>query len=277
MVRNIRIATGSNILTRLIAIFNKILTVNKALIDAGHKDLSLNPGQENSLEALKTSLESSTAVNSDSIASVARIVSAWPYKDRLAGLDALRCVARYHVAAKFTDSQGRSLLDITIQSSFADGEAPNENAVMMGARTIANLFGSADGRSLVSSNVDKILAFLDRTLGISGGDAIGKFNRNVLIAVTTSAINLAVLVHKEKLLSPEQRRRLLLALGKILKDQTDSEVLYRALVATGTILTASKAEGATIEGLYGMIDGAAKKSTEERVTGVADECKALVA
>lgn len=251
--------------------------MNKALLDAGHKDLSLNPGQENSLAALKASLESSSAVTSDSIASVARIVSVWPYKDRLAGLDALRCVARYHTAAKFADPQGRSLLDIAIQSSFADGEAPNENAVMMGARTIANLFGSADGRSLVSSNVDKILSFLERALGISGGDAIGQFNRNVLIAITTSAINLAVLVHKEKLLSPEQRRRLLLALGRVLKDQTDSEVLYRALVATGTILKASKAEGATIEGLYGMIDGAAKKSTEERVAGVADECKALVA
>lgn len=247
------------------------------MISSGRKDTALNPGQESALQSLKASLESSSAVSADSIAVAVKIVTEWPYGDRLAGLDVLRCLARYHTAAKFTDSQGRSLLDIAIESSLPSDEAANENAVMMGCRTIANLFASADGRSLISSNVNKVLAFLERTLGLDGSEAIGKFNRNVLIAVTTAAINLSVLVHKEKLLSPEQRRRLLLLAGAVVRDQTDSEILYRGLVALGTVLKASKAEAATIEGLYGLADGAAKKSDEERVKGVAEECKVLIA
>ncbi|KAG8406895.1 WD repeat protein Lub1 [Metarhizium acridum] len=142
---------------------------------------------------------------------------------------------------------------------------PNENAVMMGAH----------GRSLISSHADKPIAYLERITGVKGGEAIGKFNRNVLIAVTTAAVNLSVLINKEKLLSPEQRRRLLVVLGAVLSGQSDSEVLYRALVALGTILVTSTQEASGLD-VGGWVRGAKDRGSEDRVKSVANECLALV-
>jgi phospholipase A-2-activating protein len=93
--------------------------------------------------------------------------------------------------------------------------------------------------------------------------------------VTTVAVNYSVLVNKEKLLSPDQRRRLVAVLGIILSDQTDSEVLYRALVALGTILSTSKDEAKSL-GNAAWIEGAAAKSSEERIKGVASECLKVI-
>lgn len=205
---------------------------------------------------------------------ILKIVTEWPYSDRLAGLDLLRCVARYPIAAQFKGPQNESFLDIAIASSIPADLPPNENAIMMGARAIVNLFGSADGRSLANSQADKVISFLERITGIKGGEPIGKFNRNVLVAATTVVVNYSVFVNKEKLLVPEQRRRLVAVLGAILKDQTDSEVLYRALVALGTILSTSKDEAKNL-GVAAWIQSAAK-SSEERIKGVASECLKLI-
>lgn len=241
------------------------------MISSGRKDAALNPDQENTLRSLRSSLESSQALPPRSFELIVHIISQWPYSDRLPGLDVLRCVAKYPSVAQFSDSQHGSLLDLAISSSLPKGETPSDNAAMMGLRTLANLFASANGRSVASGQSDEAISFLERISGISGGDAIGKFNRNVLIALTTSLVNYSVLAHKEKLLIPEERRRLLIILGAILKDQTDSEVLYRALVALGTLLSASKAEAVNLN-VAAWIQGAASKATEDRVKGVAAEC-----
>ena len=142
----------------------------------------------------------------------------------------------------------------------------------MGLRTLANIFSTANGRSIVTSQSDEAISFLERIVGVSS-DPIGPLNRNVLIAATTAAINLSVLVHRERLLTPDQRRRLAILLGTILSrdGQTDSEVLYRGLVALGTLLSASKAEAVNL-GIKGWIETAAGHSSEERIKSVAAEC-----
>lgn len=245
------------------------------MVSSGRKDVALNPGEDATLQSSKAALDSSKAITTPTLNVILKIVTEWPYSDRLAGLDLLRCVARYPIAAQFKGPQNETLLDIAIASSIPDDFPPNENAAMMGARTIANLFGSADGRSLASSQADKAISFLERVVGIKGGEPIGKFNRNVLVALTTVAVNYSVLVNKEKLLIPEQRRRLVTVLGTILKDQTDSEVLYRALVALGTILSTSKDEAKSL-GVAAWVEGAASKSSEERIKGVANECLKVI-
>ncbi|KAL7956402.1 PFU domain-containing protein [Trichoderma compactum] len=257
------------------AILNKISNVNKTMVSSGRKDVALNPGEEATLQSSKAALDSSKAITTPTLNVILKIVTEWPYSDRLAGLDLLRCVARYPIAAQFKGPQNETLLDIAIASSIPDDFPPNENAAMMGARTIANLFGSADGRSLASSQADKAISFLERVTGIKGGEPIGKLNRNVLVSLTTVAVNYSVLVNKEKLLIPEQRRRLVTVLGAILKDQTDSEVLYRALVALGTILSTSKDEAKSL-GVAAWVEGAASKSSEERIKGVANECLKVI-
>lgn len=255
--------------------FTKILTVNKNLVSSGRKDAALNPGEESVLLSLREALEAGRPIPVKSLELVVRIVTQWPYSDRLAGLDLLRCIARFPSVAQLSDGQYGSVLDLATTCSIEADAQPNENAVMMGARTIANLFSTADGRSLISSQADKSITYLERLTGVKGGQAIGKFNRNVLIAVTTSAINLAVLVNKEKLLSPEQRRRLVIVLGAVLEGQSDSEVLYRGLVALGTVLAMSKQEASGLD-IIGWVRGAKDRGSEDRVKSVANECLALV-
>ncbi|KAM4060980.1 PUL domain-containing protein [Hirsutella rhossiliensis] len=256
------------------AIFTKLLGINKNMVSSGRKDAALNPGEESALRSLREALEAAKPITSQALELVVRIVTQWPYSDRLPGLDVLRCVARYPLAAQYSGLQGKTLLDVVIGSSVPSGEAPGENAAMMGARTVANLFGSADGRSLASGQADKALAFLERLAGIDGGEPVGRSNRNVLIALTTSLVNFAVLAQREKLLSSTQRRRLVALAGAALKDQADAEVLYRALVALGTVLgdTAQAAGGLNVAE---WIHAAKGRCAEERVQGVADECLSL--
>lgn len=255
----------------LVAIFNKLATVNKNMVSSGRKDAALNPGEELILQSLRESLEGSKPIPPKSLDLVARIVTAWPYSDRLAGLDVLRCMAKYHDVAQYKSDSHGSLIDLAMASSLPASEPPGENAVMMGVRTIANVFASADGRSLVSTQVNTILSFLERVTGVQGSDAIGKFNRNVLIAVSTVALNLSVLVAREKLLASQDRRRLVAILGAILSQQSDSEVLYRSLVALGTVLSVSP-ESATGLDINAWVTTASERGAEDRVRQIAREC-----
>lgn len=256
--------------------FNKILNINKTMIASGRKDSALNPGEASLLEELRSALESSKAIPPGAIDLVIRIVTRWDYADRLAGLDLLRCIAKYHTVAQYTSPEFGSLLDLTIASAAPrDVAAPSENAVMMGIRVIANSFATADGRSLVSSQADTALTFLERVTGVQGNAPIGKHNRNVLIASSTVALNYAALVAREKLLTPALRRRLFIVIGAILADQTDSEVLYRGVVALGTLLSATP-EAATNLDVKGWIRGAAERGTEDRIRDVANESSRLL-
>ncbi|KHN94405.1 phospholipase A-2-activating protein [Metarhizium album ARSEF 1941] len=255
--------------------FAKISSVNNNLVSSGRKDTALNPGEEAVLLSLREALEAGRPIPIKSMELVVKVVTQWPYSDRLAALDLLRCIARFPSAAQWSDAQHGSVLDLATACSMPAELQPNENAVMMGARTICNLFSTADGRSLISSHTDKPIAYLERIAGVKGGEAIGQFNRNVLIAVTTALINLSVLVNKEKLLSPEQRRRLFVVLGTVLKSQSDSEVLYRALVALGTLLATCKEEASGLD-IGGWVRGAKDRGSEDRVKSAANECLALV-
>jgi phospholipase A-2-activating protein len=257
------------------AIFNKIVSINKTMISAGNKDSALNPSDEALLQSLRQALENSKAIPPGALELVIRIVSQWPYTERLPGLDILRCMARYPASAQFSKSTHGTLIDVAISSSLPSDAAPNENAAMMGVRTLANLSNTANGRSLLVSQASQVLAYLERILGVGGAEPVGKFNRNVLVAVTTVLINYSVLVNKEKLLTVEQRRRLVDMLGAVLRKQSDSEVMYRALVALGTVISASK-ELSKVSGVSAWLATVAAKTSEDRIKAVLGECQKLV-
>lgn len=246
------------------------------MVSSGRKDIALNPSEETVLQSLRESLEASKPPPARSLDLIVRILTSWPYSERLAGLDALRCMSKYHSIAQYTSDSHETLIALIISSSLPAGESPNENAVMMGVRALANLFASADGRSAISTEADNILSHLERVTGIRGGEAIGKFNRNVLIAVTTVAVNLGVLVARENLLTAVQRRRLLTILGTILTEQSDAEVLFRALVATGTTVSGDSGPATDGMNVASWIQAAADKASEERVKIVAQECKTVM-
>ncbi|CAH0018229.1 unnamed protein product [Clonostachys rhizophaga] len=257
------------------AILNKIIAVNKTMVSAGRKDAALNPGEEAIFQSLRESLETSKPLPPRGLELVVRVVTKWTYTERLAGLDLLRCMAKYPAVAQFSDGENASIIDLAISSALPQGETPNENAVMMGIRVLANLFGSADGRSIASSKADTVLSFLERIAGIQGGNAIGKLNRNVLIAASTASLNYAVLVAREKLLTPNQRRRLLNIIGSNLSDQSDAEVLYRGLIALGTVLITSPEAASNLD-VASWVQGAVDRGAEERLRAVAQEISKVV-
>ncbi|KXH33705.1 hypothetical protein CNYM01_12877 [Colletotrichum nymphaeae SA-01] len=251
------------------AMINKILTINANMISSGRKDSALNPNEQSILKAVKEAIESSTAVSQQGIDLAVKIVTHWPYAERLAGLDLLRCVAPAPLAAKLS-LPGASFLQIAATSALeaTDGAAPNENSAMMALRAFANIFSSPEGRALAAKEAPLAASVLERVLGISGGAAIGLSNRNVLVAATTTLINYAVLASKEK--SKQESKRFIQALGKVLSTQSDSEVIYRALVALGTFAATNKPEVKSLGG-EGWIKGAIDRVSEPRVKHVGQE------
>ncbi|GAW15553.1 hypothetical protein ANO14919_049670 [Xylariales sp. No.14919] len=265
--------------------FKKILSVNSALVAAGRKGISLNPSAQTALDILKLSLESDKPVTDEvTISLVAMMCTQWDYSDRVAPLDLLRCIATSASTAKFrSPGDGGSPAKIAISATLEgvpDGSQPNENCAMMALRTIANLFKTAEGRKLLvqPAEISGIISFIGRVVGLRGQPAIGPFNRNLLIALTTAAINYAVLASKHLgSISTEDQIQLISPLALILQKQTDSEVIYRALVAVGTLITVIGKAAPEAKSLSSSIKSAKDRVSETRVQTIANECLSLLA
>ncbi|KAK6956035.1 hypothetical protein Daesc_001305 [Daldinia eschscholtzii] len=264
-------------------IFKKILSINSTLESAGRKDHSLNPPAQEVLAGLRQKLEANQAVVDEaSIKLVVMMCTQWDYLDRLAPLDLLRCTATSPAVAKFRSEGLGSPIQIAIFAALEGvppGAQPNENCTMMAARTMANLFRSTEGRRLLAQPSEnlQIASFIDRVLGIGGQPAIGPYNRNLLIALTTVIVNLSVLASKEPgSISANVQVRLLTALARILQKQTEGEVVFRALVAAGTLITVIGKTAPEARSLSSPISLSKDRTSEPRVKELADECLSLL-
>ncbi|KAI4866456.1 PFU-domain-containing protein [Hypoxylon rubiginosum] len=264
-------------------IFKKILSVSSALVAAGRKEHSLNPPAQVALGAARRRLEAGEpVVDEGSISLIVMMCTQWDYSDRLAPLDLLRCLATSPAAARFKSSEFGSLVQIAVSAALdgiPPGGQPNENCAMMTARTIANLFRSTEGRKLLAqpSEALRVASFVDRVLGIGGQPAIGPFNRNLLVALTTAMVNFAVLGSREPgSISADVQVRFLTALARILQTQTDGEVVFRALVAAGTLITVIGKTAPEARSLSSPITSSKDRVSEPRVKEVADECLSLL-
>ncbi|KAI0909245.1 ubiquitin homeostasis protein lub1 [Ustulina deusta] len=264
--------------------FKKILSVNAGLVAAGRKSISLNPSSQNAIDALRLALESNQPVTDElTISLVVMMCTQWDYSDRVAPLDLLRCIAISPSAAKFRSPGDDSIVKIAISAvldGVPDGSQPNENCAMMALRTIANLFKTAEGRKVLAqpSEISAALSFISRVVGLRGQPAIGPFNRNLLLALTTVSINYAVLASKRLgSISADNQIRLISPLALVLQKQTDSEVIYRALVAVGTLITVIGKAAPEAKSLSSSIKSAKDKVSEAKVQTVANECLSLLA
>ncbi|KAI0844288.1 PFU-domain-containing protein, partial [Daldinia vernicosa] len=264
-------------------IFKKILSINSSLEAAGRKDHSLNPPAQEVLLGLRQRLEANQpVVDNASISLVVMMCTQWDYSDRLAPLDLFRCTATSPAVAKFRSANLGSPVQIAISAALEGippGAQPNENCAMMAARTIANLFRSTEGRRLLAQHSEslQIASFVDRVLGIGGQPAIGPYNRNLLIALTTTVVNLAVLASREPgSISANVQVRLLTALARILQTQTEGEVIFRALVAAGTLITVIGKTAPEAKSLSSPIASSKERISEQRVKDLADECLSLL-
>jgi phospholipase A-2-activating protein len=282
----------------------KILSVNANLISTGNKQHALNPAQESILKDLATALTSASGttkvpdVSDAAVSLVIKLATEWPYTDRLPGLDLLRCIAPSPALPRIHSSIVQTALSAALEPNVdTPGTPVNENTVMMALRTITNLFASPAGRSVVAHGAHDVLSTLERIVGVSegvpslanaGAGAIGKNNRNVQIALTSAAFNytcLAYLQHKKSKDAGEVEEigvdvlaLLCNILGRVIKDQTDGEVLYRALMSLGMVLAIGGEVRDTVRALDAeqWIRDAIRKGTDDRVKDVGAECLAVL-
>jgi len=189
--------------------------------------------------------------------------------------------------ARHQEGRHGSILDIVLSSvtstAGADVKAV-ENSVMMALRTVANLFASEPGRDLAAAHADSVVSLLECVVGASDslGDLkgpVGLNNRNVLVALTSVAINYSVLAAADSAAKSSPRvgeaALSLIAniLGNVLTAQTDSEVAYRALAALGNIASlpgdANYRETVKSLGAEEWVKTAQARASEDRVRNLA--------
>jgi phospholipase A-2-activating protein len=223
-------------------ITKKLQELNAQLVSDGSKEIALNPAEMETVIALCGQLESSQQLKDSpeveaGIPLILKVVTTWPAANRLPGLDILRLLAGASSFTAKAEYQDENVVSGVISSGVFDSPL-NVNNAMLAMRTFANLFETAEGRDLSIKSFDQILAGVKSALSNSGASP----NRNLTIAITTLYINFAVYLTSEgRNQAPESAERglvLLEELTRIATGGTDSEAVYRALVALGTLVTA---------------------------------------
>ncbi|KAK8099045.1 phospholipase A-2-activating protein [Apiospora kogelbergensis] len=141
---------------------------------------------------------------------------------------------------------------------------------MMAFRTVANLFATSEGRKLLSTEAPRVADLMERVLGIKGGQPIGPHNRNMLLALSTMAMNYSVMASKQSGSVPKDvQQRFMAGLSQVLREQSDGEVLFRAAVAAGTFVTVVGKD--EVQGLSAAVAMAKDRSSDPRVKDASAE------
>ena len=226
----------------------KIQEFNQEFLDAGSKDNALNPEGLNILAATIQMLEQAqSSANviqdapalSEGVELAVKLATTWPIEKRLPGTDLLSALAASSpLLATYTSSGSETIIDV-FSDAFANTEKPNH--ALLAIRAFANLFNTEQGRLIMDGEFDKVHELLKPYV-----TEPLKWNRNLTIAITTVCINYTVMLSASSSASasdppsrPNADRALTLLddTTKIINSATDSEVMYRSLVAAGTLLT----------------------------------------
>ncbi|KAF1994642.1 polyubiquitin binding protein-like protein [Amniculicola lignicola CBS 123094] len=250
-------------------IFKKLQEFNQGLVDQGRKDLSLNPTDIEELGSIVTTMEKGDVKKLDpaGIDLIVKAATAWPVDKRLPGLDLLRCLAAFGgPALSYLNESGQPIVETLGASGVFENTSPTNNT-MMAVRALGNLFKTEDGRATAINNFDQINVFLSAFLNST--------NRNLLIAITTVYINYSVLLSSDN--NADRALTVLDSLSKILSTAVDSEAVYRALVAMGTILCLGSEyceAGKDVFQIGTSIARASDKVKEPRISNVVAEIRA---
>lgn len=248
------------------AIFKKLQEFNQALVNDGNKGLSLNPSDIDQLNSAVASMERGNLKDVDfaAIDLIVKAATEWPPEKRLPGLDLLRLLFAAEESSAYLTTD-HNILTLLAQSGVFEPTSPLNNT-MMAVRSLSNLFKTEIGRATASEEFEQLHGFISPFLTSP--------NRNLIIAVTTLCINYSVLLTSEN--NADRALSLLDDLSRILNSATDSEAIYRALVATGTLLCLGNdfcEAGRDILQLGTAISAAEKKAKEPRVKNVVAEIR----
>jgi len=246
---------------KLDAALRKLKEFNSNHIKAGNKHIAMNPDDVKRLEGLVQALSAgpSSAIPNlkESIQLVVNLATGWPYGNRLPALDILRCVVGRAGAASFTDQRYGSLVNIALRAALdtsqpvgqagetfgdfdpagIDWEQVNPNNLMMALRTVVNIFSTADGRELAADEAGAVLNLLCRVAGTEKEQVpVGASNLNLYAALITAAFNYACLAYNTRKMVEtdlEMVEKLFNISEAVICEQTDAELLFRAVMTTG--------------------------------------------
>ena len=259
----------------------KIEELNEQLIAEGSKDISLDAKLLSDLEGMMKPLEQNLSgtptANSAltiGVTLVAYILASWPSSHRLPALDLLRLLAAATPAVAEYRAEQSNIVDVVTAGGFEDTD--RENNIMLSIRAFGNLFETSQGRSLADNDFDRIHELVKSS-------SAGTSNRNLTIAVATLYLNYAVLLtsstHSSLPSSIDRGLLLLDDLTSLLNTAADSEAVYRAFVAVGTLLSLGEELQEAAKEVYDLSAalGKAEKAVKEpRVKGVVAEIKELM-
>ncbi|CZT10438.1 related to phospholipase a-2-activating protein [Rhynchosporium graminicola] len=261
---------------RIPPIQKKLAELSQALVASGKKELGIFPNEISTLDALCKHLEApganTTSVSfEDSLELIVKLVTKWPYTDRLPGLDLLRLMIVAPETAEF-DHPGGNVVTLLLVGAF-EAKPPAENHVMMATRAFANLFASPEGRALAGVEFDRIQAVLSIAV-------VSSKNRNLLVAVATVYINYAVLFLEDKdAANFEHALGIVDMLAQILTSHNDAEIVFRSLVAVGTVICLGEEIKSAAKDVYGIekcIATAVSKAIDPRIKTAAKEVEELL-
>ncbi|KAF1915880.1 WD40-repeat-containing domain protein [Ampelomyces quisqualis] len=248
-------------------IFKKLQEFNQAIIDDGRKDVSMNPSDVEQLGATIGAVEKGNGKGVDlmGVDLLVKAATQWPADKRLPALDMLRLVLVFEEPTAHIVAPEQNFLSALLESGVFSEPSPPNNT-MMAIRCLSNLLQTGKGRSLASTAFDQIHPLVAPFLTST--------NRNLIIALTTLYINYAVLLTSEN--NADRALSLLDDLSRILNSATDSEAVYRALVATGTLLSLGPdfcEAGRDILNIGDAVQNAERKVKEPRIRNVVAEIR----
>lgn len=265
----------------------KIEDLNEQLLREGDSDAALNEPQLTTLEGMLKPLEQSLAGSEtarsdkrleDGVQLVTQMISTWPTGQLLPALDLLRLLAASTpFLAAYRAKNDSSFLNMLVERQvFKDPDRPNN--IMLAVRTFSNLFETSVGRDLADKEFDTIQTLVEGSADHS--------NRNLTIAATTLYVNYSVLFtsssknNHQPQWTIDRGGALMDHLTRIIRSTVDSEAVYRALVAIGTLLGLGEEVQTTAKINYGLAEalGKAEQAVKEpRIKSVVGEIRALIA
>lgn len=247
-------------------ILKKLQEFNQTLVNDGSKGLSFNPSDIDQLSTAVSLMEKGSVkdVDNSAVDLIIKAATEWPQDKRLPGLDLLRLLFAAENPVAYLSVEQNVLQRLATSGVFTPTSPLNNT--MMAVRSLSNLFKTDIGRAVAGEEFDQIHEFVSPFLTSP--------NRNLIIAVTTLYINYSVLLTGDN--NADRVLSLLDDLSKILNSTTDSEAIYRALVATGTLLSLGSdfcEAGRDILQLGSAVSVAENKAKEPRVRNVVSEIR----
>lgn len=255
----------------------KLTELNDKLLQEGDKEMCLNPEEIQGLDALIQALEAKkgpAAISKTTLVAMptlVRIITIWDATQRLPVLDLLRlatAASPIPTAYEHSGDTSQTLIDILAAAGVFEKSQPNN--AMLGTRAFVNIFDSSKSREYAE-------IYFQRIFQLASSAVEGSSNKNLKVAVATLALNYAVLFASKQ--SVDQAKSLLPYLTGTLASESDSETLFRAMVAVGTLLSMGgevKAAAVRIHLVRRAVDNAVGRVSEPRIEQIGAEIALLI-